>query len=116
MNNLYSFLVVAEELSFTKAAERLYLTQPALSRRIAKLEQELDVSLFARWGRGVSLTARGAILVPLARDLVDRTGELEVALAATPENDSPEFDALLVYSIQMRVTETTSPPVRFWMS
>ena len=56
------FLNVAKEQSFTKAAERLHITQPTLSRQLAALEEELGVTLFARSGRNITLTEEGILL------------------------------------------------------
>ena len=56
------FLALSETLNFTKAASRLYLTQPALSRQIVTLEQELNTLLFIRDSKNVSLTPAGALL------------------------------------------------------
>src|SRR5207245_1015289 len=53
------FLAVAREGSMTRAAERLFVTQPALSEQVRKLERELGCLLFERLGRGVMLTAAG---------------------------------------------------------
>ena len=55
------FLKIAEVGSFTKAAEQLYVSQPSLSAGIKKLEQELDVTLFERGGRGILLTPAGRL-------------------------------------------------------
>ena len=67
---LNAFLAVAETGSFSLAAERLHLTQPAVSKRIASLESQLDSQLFDRIGRQVSLSEAGRILLPKAREML----------------------------------------------
>lgn len=62
-----AFLQVAEHLSFSKAAERLFVSQPAVSKRIAALEAELATPLFDRVGRQIRLTAAGTALLPYAQ-------------------------------------------------
>ncbi|MBB5874393.1 DNA-binding transcriptional LysR family regulator [Allocatelliglobosispora scoriae] len=64
------FLTVAEELHFTRAAARLYISQPALSNQIQRLERELGTALFARTTRGVNLTSAGAAFLPYAQQTV----------------------------------------------
>jgi len=65
--NLKAFLLVAETGSFSLAAEKLHLTQPAVSKRIALLEEQLGTGLFDRIGRNISLTEAGNALLPHAR-------------------------------------------------
>jgi DNA-binding transcriptional LysR family regulator len=62
-----AFVAVAEEGSFTKAARRLYISQPPLTRQVRQLEIELGVALFVRHHRGIELTHAGRILLEKAR-------------------------------------------------
>lgn len=65
-----AFLILAEELHFGRAAQRLHMAQPPLSRLIRRIEEELGVALFVRSTRAVALTPQGHALVEPARELV----------------------------------------------
>lgn len=67
LNLLRVFVVVAEAGSVTEAAQRLYLTQPAISAALRRLSERVGAPLFARAGRGLQLTARGDQLLRAAR-------------------------------------------------
>lgn len=73
---LRSFLAVAEARSFSGAARATHSTQSALSRQIARLEAELGIELFERYGRHVECTPAGQLLLPLVQDVVKRTDEV----------------------------------------
>lgn len=80
IDQLRHFVAVAKQLSFTRAALDCYLSQPALSRSIQRLEQDLGRPLFERINRGVTLTAAGHTLLPHAQEVLARTAEIRRAL------------------------------------
>ena len=77
INNLHAFIAVAEKKSFSRSAESLNLTQPAVSKRIAALESELDSRLFDRVGRTVHLTEIGKVLLPSALKISSEVARIE---------------------------------------
>ncbi|WP_405973883.1 LysR family transcriptional regulator [Streptomyces sp. NBC_00988] len=81
VRDLRYFVAVAEELHFTRAAEKLYVSQPALSKQIRALERQLGAELFRRDRQGVALTAAGAALLPYAERVLAVWAEGASALA-----------------------------------
>lgn len=76
IRQLKAFVVVAEELSFVRAATRLHVSQPALSQTIRQFEALLDVQLFQRNTRNVALTEAGLALLVEAREIVNGVSRL----------------------------------------
>src|SRR5262249_22343196 len=74
--DLRAFATVVDAGGFARAAERLHVSQPALSRQIRALEIELGISLFDRVGRGVRLTSQGEDLLRHSRRLLTELGAL----------------------------------------
>lgn len=79
--SLQAFLAVADCQSFSRAAEQLHLTQPAISKRIAVLESQVNTRLFDRIGRRISLTEAGQLLMPQARRILMAVEDSRRALA-----------------------------------
>ncbi|SDH89010.1 LysR family transcriptional regulator [Pseudomonas abietaniphila] len=82
LNDLQAFRAVVENGSFRKAADAIRITQPALSRRIEKLESALNVKLFERTTRKVSLTTVGLAFLPQVERMLD---DLDIALMSISE-------------------------------
>ena len=80
INNLIAFIEVAEKKSFSRSAESLNLTQPAVSKRVAALETELSTRLFDRIGRTVHLTEAGRMLLPSARQISAELSRIETVI------------------------------------
>ena len=78
---LQAFLAIAETGSFSRAAERVFLTQPAVSKRIATLESQLGTRLFDRIGRRVHLTPAGTALYQRARRLLRELDDVKRSIA-----------------------------------
>ncbi|GGT69778.1 LysR family transcriptional regulator [Streptomyces lateritius] len=85
VRDLRYFVAVAEELHFTRAAERLFLSQPALSKQIRALERQLGAVLFDRDRQGVRLTAVGGALLPHARAVIAAGEEAWAAVRGARE-------------------------------
>lgn len=71
LNEIHNFCVTAECLNFTKAAKFLYIEQPALSKQISRLEEELGVRLFKRTTRRVSLTPAGEAFLQICQNFIN---------------------------------------------
>src|ERR1700753_2111670 len=75
------FHTVAQRLSFTRAAADLFITQPAVTKHIKELEQQLSVQLFKRNGSSITLTNAGKILLQYAEKIIQLYTGMETELA-----------------------------------
>lgn len=93
LRQLRYFSVVAEELNFTRAAERLQIAQPPLSRQIQNLEKALQVELLQRTNRRVTLTPAGVVFLAECRQILSH---LEQSIRMTQRADQGEIGQLII--------------------
>jgi len=105
--NLSAFLAVAQTGSFSRAAQQLHLTQPAVSKRIAALESTLGSRLFDRIGREVGLTEAGRALLPRARHILAELADTQRQL----HNLSGRVEGTLLLGTSHHIGLHRLPPV-----
>lgn len=81
-HQLNIFLIAAETLNFTQAAERLHMSQPSISQHIRALEKHFDEELFIRQGRSLILSDAGRVLIPLAQQFVKQSTRINEAMSS----------------------------------
>lgn len=91
ISELLTFIKVAETASFSDAAEQLFVTQPAVSKRIAALESSLELKLFDRIGRQIQLTEAGHQLLPKAKQITAEIKDIKRSLTTQDEELSGEL-------------------------
>ncbi|AUH50142.1 LysR family transcriptional regulator [Chromobacterium sp. ATCC 53434] len=91
LRHLRYFVAVAEELHFTRAAERLHIGQPPLSQQIQALEAELGAPLFRRHQRKVELTSAGLQLLPRARQILADSAAAAAAVRRAADGETGEL-------------------------
>ncbi|MGV8842773.1 MAG: LysR family transcriptional regulator [Pseudomonas sp.] len=105
--SLNAFIAIAETGSFSAAGERLHLTQPAISKRIASLEAQLALRLFDRLGRAISLTEAGRALLPRAYQILEVLDDTRRALS----NLSGEVSGRLTLATSHHIGLHRLPPL-----
>ncbi|MDH5435158.1 MAG: LysR family transcriptional regulator [Gammaproteobacteria bacterium] len=105
--NLKAFLAVAEKGSFSLAGEQLHLCQPAVSKRIATIEAELETQLFDRIGKNITLTEAGKTLLPRAERILQEIDDSRRAIS----NLSDEVSGSLRIGTSHHIGLHRLPPV-----
>lgn len=77
LNQLKYIIKVADCGSLTQAAKELYISQPSLTQAIKELEKEMNISIFIRTNRGITISKEGELFLGYARQIIDQTGLLE---------------------------------------
>lgn len=103
LNNLYAFYICADQLSFSRAAEILQISQPSLSMQIKNLESQLGIELFLRQGKKISLTSRGKELLNSYEIFNDLNDEIKKCIEGKQET-------FLKPSLRILVTDEVERP------
>lgn len=103
LRHLRYFVAVAEALSFTKAATRLRVAQPALSRQVADLEDEIGVDLLRRTSHGARLTAEGELFLDKARLILQLADESIVQVRALARGEFGELQVGYVPPLDLHI-------------
>jgi Bacterial regulatory helix-turn-helix protein, lysR family len=111
LEQLRTFVTVAEELHFGRAALRLGLSQPQVSRRVRALEESLGLALFVRTPRRTALTDAGARLLDDARETLDAADRLERRAAAAGRSATGRVTVGFIWSTVYRELEDGRSPL-----
>jgi len=107
LRHLRYFIAVAEEQNVTRAAARLHVAQPSLSRQIRDLEDELDVALFDHSAKALRLTEAGRIFLAEAKAVIQRTDEAVKAVKAAASGQSGEIHVGYAPSLTVEILPRT---------
>jgi DNA-binding transcriptional LysR family regulator len=103
LRHLRYFVAVAEALNFTKAATRLHVAQPALSRQVSDLEEELGVDLLRRTSHGVLLTEEGKLFLEEAQGILKRADESVTKVRALARGEFGELQVGYVPPLDLHI-------------
>jgi LysR family transcriptional regulator, hca operon transcriptional activator len=112
LRHLRYFVAVAEDLSFTRAAERLDTAQPSLSQQIKQLEKHLGAPLLKRNKRRVELTEAGHAFLSEARDILARTEQAVQRIRTTAGNQQMELSVAVAPAAEVKVLPKLLPLVQ----
>ncbi|MGG4545513.1 LysR family transcriptional regulator, partial [Bacillus velezensis] len=91
LRHIRYFLVLAEELNFSRAAEKLHIAQPPLSKQIKELEEEIGAKLFNRTKRHVELTNAGQVFLDKAYQILDQVEQACISTRLTSTGTEGEL-------------------------
>ena len=113
------FLETAREENMTRAAERLFISQPTMSKQLKELEQELGTKLFIRSNYSIKLTEAGMLLRERAEDILSLVDKTEAEFKSLEEQNigdiyvgAPETDSMSLFAEAIRDLQKTYPGIR----
>ncbi|PEC57588.1 LysR family transcriptional regulator, partial [Bacillus wiedmannii] len=109
LRHIRYFLALAEELNFSRAAEKLHIAQPPLSKQIRELEEEIGAKLFNRTKRHVELTSAGKVFLNRAYQILDQVEQACISTRLT----STGFEGELVMGFSGSVQDLIQPIQEF---
>ena len=112
LRHLRYFVAVAEELNFTRAAERLETAQPSLSQQVKRLEKYLGAVLFVRNKRRVELTEAGHVFLSEARDILERTERAVQRIRVASGNQATELSVAVAPAAEVKVLPKLLPLIQ----
>ena len=112
LRHLRYFVAVAEELNFTRAAERLYTSQPSLSEQIRNLEEEIGYPLLNRTRRKVELTEAGAVFLDDAREILQKVDEAVIRAGKAASQAREVLTIGFVPAAEVRIFPAVLPAFR----
>jgi len=112
LRHLRYFVAVAEELNFTRAAQRLETAQPSLSQQVRQLEKHLSTALLVRNKRRVELTEAGHLFLSEARDILARTERAVQRIRETAGNQAMDLSVAIAPAAEVKVLPRLLPLVR----
>ncbi|MEZ5226276.1 MAG: LysR family transcriptional regulator [Acidimicrobiales bacterium] len=122
LRHLRYFISVAEERNIGRAAERLHMTQPPLTRQISQLERELDTQLFNRTAKGVELTNAGRVFLEDARRVVEMADQAGDRAQRAGRGLAGRIDIAVfgtgvfgVIPVLLRSVRDKNPDVKIWL-
>ena len=103
LQQLRCFLVMAEVLHYTKAADKLYISQPSLSYSLAELGKELGVPLFGKTGKKTYLTQYGAAFLPYAKNALEQLSKGEEVVKRISDSTSGSINFGYIHSVSFNI-------------
>jgi DNA-binding transcriptional LysR family regulator len=102
LSQLQTFVTVAAEGSMTAAADKLFLTQPAVSQQMKNMEDDLGVELIVRGSKQIKMTAQGEILYEHAKKILSLAQSAEVSIKSIGRSSQAPAESILSFNLKLK--------------